>query len=442
MIENYIKHHAVTMPEKAAVVCGNEYVSYAQLWQLVQLRLREFQQDGVRPGHIVLMRTTQTIRFLIDYFAVHLAGAVAMPMENKLPDARFDAIREEYAEVTPPEGVADILFTTGATGQPKGVMISHDTILADAENLVEAHGYTRQTVFVVCGPLNHIGSLSKVYPVMMQGGTLIIVEGMRNFDDFFRAMDYPSDKMATFLVPANVRMLLMLAKKRLRPLAHKIDFIESGAAPLMHCDMKALCELLPHTRLFNTYASTETGIIATYNYNDGKCMAGCLGKVMKNAGVRISDDGLIVCHGRTLMTGYANDPELTDSVLKDGELFTSDLGHIDEDGMLHLLGREDDVINVGGLKVAPPEVEDVAMEMPEVEDCICVQTPHPIAGSALKLIVVLKEGEVLDRKKFAMFINQRLETYKVPLIYEQADEIRRTFNGKLDRKSYRPHSGN
>ena len=128
---------------------------------------------------------------------------------------------------------------------------------------------------------------------------------------------------------------------------------------------------------------------------------------------------------------------LTDSVLRGGELYTSDLGRIDADGMLHLLGREDDVINVGGLKVAPLEVEDVAMEMPEVEDCICVQTSHPISDSALKLIVVLKEGATLDRRKMAMFINQYLETYKVPLIYEQAESIHRTYNGKPDRKYYR-----
>ena len=437
MIENYIQQHAETMPEKVAIVCGDEYVNYAQLWQLIQDRVNELRQDGVLPGTVAVMRTSQTIQFLIDYFAVHIAGAVVMPLDHNIPQERFESIRQQYEGKPMPDGVADILFTTGTTGQSKGVMISHDTIMADAENLVDAHGYTRQTVFVVCGPLNHIGSLSKVYPVMMQGGTLIIVEGMRSFDDFFKAMSYPSEKMATFLVPANVRMLLMLARKRLQPLAHKIDFIESGAAPLMHADMKALCELLPHTRLYNTYASTETGIIATYNYNDGRCLAGCLGSVMRHSGVRIDDNGLIVCQGRTLMTGYANDPALTDSVLRGGELYTSDLGRIDADGMLHLLGREDDVIDVGGLKVAPLEVEDVAMEMPEVEDCICVQTSHPISGSALKLIVVLKKGESLDRRKMAMFINQYLETYKVPLIYEQAESIHRTYNGKPDRKYYR-----
>ena len=437
MIEDYIRLHAEVMPEKVAVVSGSQYVSYATLWQKIQERTAEFRSRGMRLGGVVAMRTTQTIDFLIGYFAVHLAGAVAMPLEKNMPEQRFREISNLYAGFTPPEEVADILFTTGTTGNSKGVMISHETIIADAENLVGAHGYTDQTVFVVCGPLNHIGSLSKIYPVMMQGGTLVILDGMRNLEEFFHAMDYPSDKMATFLVPANVRMLIMLAKKRLASLADKIDFIESGAAPLSHADMKMLCELLPNTRLFNTYASTETGIIATYNYNDGRCMAGCMGHTMKYSGVRIDTDGRIVCRGRTLMTGYANDPEMTAQILRDDELYTADLGQIDEDGLLHLVGRMDDVINVGGFKVDPVEVENVAMELPQLADCICVQVGHPVAGMALKLIVVMKEGESMNRKSIARFISQKLESYKVPLIYEQTDHIRRTFNGKLDRKSYR-----
>ena len=437
MIEDYICLHAEAMPDKVAIVSGSQFVSYASLWQKVQERAAELRGDGLGRGSIVVMRTTQTIDFLISYFAVHLAGAVAMPLEKNTPEQRFVELSSRFAGFNPPEGVADILFTTGTTGNSKGVMISHDTIIADAENLIEAHGYTGQTVFVICGPLNHIGSLSKIYPVLMQGATLIILDGMRNLEEFFQAMDFPSHKMATFLVPANVRMLLLLAKNRLALLEEKIDFIESGAAPLSHADMKSLCELLPHTRLFNTYASTETGIIATYNYNDGRCLAGCMGHMMKHAGVRIDSDGRIVCRGRTLMTGYANDFDMTSQILRDGELYTADLGQIDENGMLHLVGRIDDVINVGGFKVDPVEVENVAMELPQVADCICVQVEHPVAGMALKLIIVMRDGESMDRKTIARFISQKLESYKVPLIYEQADHIRRTFNGKPDRKFYR-----
>ena len=137
------------------------------------------------------------------------------------------------------------------------------------------------------------------------------------------------------------------------------------------------------------------------------------------------------------MSGYVGDPERTASVLRDGVIYTSDLGMLDEEGMLHLTGREDDVINVGGFKVSPTEVEDAALSAPEVEDCICIAVDHKITGKALKLLVVMKADAVLNKRTLALYLKARLELYKVPMLYEQVDSIRRTFNGKLDRKYYK-----
>ena len=237
-------------------------------------------------------------------------------------------------------------------------------------------------------------------------------------------------------MPATIRMILQFAPDRLASYADRLDFIESGAAPLPQADMLRLCELLPTTRLYNTYASTETGIIATYNYNDGRCMANCLGRPMPHSRVLITPEGLIACQGDTLMSGYVGDPELTATVLRDDTIFTSDIGTLDEEGMLHLSGRASDVINVGGFKVSPIEVEEVAMSSPLVSDCICISASHPVTGHALKLLVVTPPGQTLDKRTLARFLADRLEPYKVPMLYEQVDTIARTYNGKLDRKHY------
>ena len=200
--------------------------------------------------------------------------------------------------------------------------------------------------------------------------------------------------------------------------------------------MLRLCELLPKTRLYNTYASTETGIIATYNFNDGRCMANCLGRPMPHSRVLITPEGLIACQGDTLMSGYVGDPELTATVLRDNTIFTSDVGTLDEEGMLRLSGRASDVINVGGFKVSPIEVEEVAMSNPMVSDCICISASHPVTGHALKLLVVTPPDQTLDKRSLAHFLADRLEPYKVPMLYEQVDTIARTYNGKLNRKHY------
>jgi acyl-coenzyme A synthetase/AMP-(fatty) acid ligase len=101
------------------------------------------------------------------------------------------------------------------------------------------------------------------------------------------------------------------------------------------------------------------------------------------------------------------------------------------------MGRQNDVINVGGYKVAPTEVEDAALLLTSVKDCICISTPHPITGNALKLLLVMADGQALNKRQIALHLKQRLELYKVPMLYEQVEHIERTYNGKLNRKFYR-----
>ena len=306
-IERYIERNATLYPDKTAIVCDGDHCTYSMLHERISQKAAALQEAGYREGQIVCLRALPTTDYLVDYFAFHVAGCVVAPLEKDLPEASFQKIADELCPHSVPKGSADILYTTGTTGRSKGVIVSHDAIIADAENLIDGQGFSHDLAFVVNGPLNHIGSLSKLYPLMMLGATAIIVDGLKDLNRFFDAFQYPAPKMATFLVPASIRMLLQFGSAQLAALADKMDFIETGAAAISQADMEALCRLLPKTRLYNTYASTETGISSTYNYNDGKCVAGCLGRPMKHSEIIITDKGLIACKGRTLMTGYLGD---------------------------------------------------------------------------------------------------------------------------------------
>ena len=429
-LEDYLAQDARLYPDKTAVICGDTSLTWSQLWQQVQQRAKDYPQ-----GKVIAFRSTQTIDFLVTYLAIHLAGSVSAPLEKEIPEPLFQEISSRLSSCEVPEGIADVLYTTGTTGKSKGVMISHRTIVADAENLIAGQGFSHNLVFVIHGPLNHIGSLSKIFPIILQGGTLHILDGLRDAEAFFEAFK-AEGKYATFFVPANIRFLLTFDAQRFAALADRLDFVESGGAPLSHADMLQLCDILPRTRLYNTYASTETGIIATYNYNDGRCLAACLGHTMPHSRVIITPEGMISCQGDTLMSGYIGDPELTATVLRGDTVYMSDYGSIDDEGMLHIGGRQSDVINVGGYKVAPTEVEDVTMSIEGVRDCICISAEHPIMGKAVKLLVVMNEGVAFDKKHIARYIAARLEPYKVPQLYEQVETIARTYNGKLDRKHY------
>lgn len=332
---------------------------------------------------------------------------------------------------------SDILYTTGTTGKAKGVMISARTWSANAENLIDRLGFTSEQLFIICGPLNHLGSLSKIYPTLMTGGTLYLMQSLKDLGAFFSVFELPFTKFATFLVPSSIRMLLQFAPNELAAVASKIDFIETGAAAISQSDMELLCQTLPHSRLFNTYASTETGIVCSYEFSKYGCVPGLLGKPMKHSSVRIDRDGRVICSGQTLMSGYAGAPELTAQVLINGEIHTSDIGTLDADGMLHLQGRQDDVINVGGYKVNPLEVEDAVSGFEPIADCICIPARHILLGTVPKLLYVPKQGKDVKPKDIADFLKGRLENYKIPLLYEVVDAIKRTYNGKLDRKAYK-----
>ncbi len=432
-LEDYLRLHAERQGDKVAVICGDTRLTYRQWYHEVTALAATLHTEG----RGMVFRASQSIDFLTTYFAVHMAGGVAVPLEQSVPQETFEAVEREVQEAALPQGTADVLFTTGTTGRQKGVVISHSTIVANAENLIAAQDYSPDITFIICGPLNHIGSLSKVYPTLLVGGTLHILEGMKDMNAFFRAIEGTVWKAATFMVPASIRMMLAFSAERMRGLADKVDFIETGAAPMAEADMRRLCEVLPHSRLFNTYASTETGIIATYDYQTYGCLAGCVGAPMRHSSVSIAEDGHIVCRGKTLMTGYLADEALTRSVLRDDALHTADLGNLDGEGRLHLTGRKGDIINVGGFKVAPAEVEDAALQTAFVRDCICVEAQHPVLGNVLKLLVVTPSDSPLDKRALALALKEKLEAYKVPMLYEQVDTIKRTYNGKLNRGYYR-----
>ena len=450
-LEQSVEHFAKLTPDKAAVITGDETLSYSSLWKRIQEKASLLKGNGLSEGKPHVFISKQDVDFVVTYCAVHHLGGVCVPLESSTPKERQQQILDELNKNAPKTdngqcsifnlqssifNVSDILYTTGTTGKAKGVMISTEAWNANAENLIDRLGFTSELLFIICGPMNHLGSLSKIYPTLMTGGTLYIMESLKNLNAFFSVFELPFTKFATFLVPSSIRMLLQVASKNLAAVASKIDFIETGAAAITQSDMEALCKVLPHSRLFNTYASTETGIVCSYEFSRYGCVPGLLGKPMKHSSVRIDDQGRVICSGETLMSGYVNAPQLTAQVLINGEIHTSDVGSLDADGMLHLQGRQDDVINVGGYKVNPSEVEDAVSGFEPIADCICIPAQHILLGTVPKLLYVPKQGKEVKPKDIADFLKERIENYKIPLLYEAVDAIKRTYNGKLDRKAY------
>ncbi|MBQ7239303.1 MAG: acyl--CoA ligase [Bacteroidales bacterium] len=431
-IIDYLKFYAQETPSKVFITeDGGKSLTYQSFWDRVNQRAEEWKGE-LSSRQACVLRASQTIDYLVDYFACHLLEKVIVPLEHDISEERFLQIQKLVDEQPFPSEASDVLFTTGTTGMPKGVVLSHKALLTDANNLAEGLGFSSDLTFIINGPLNHFGNHSKVLPVVRTGGSIYLMESMKNLDDFYRAIEATTGHVATFLVPASIRMLIQMSAKRLTSYASRIEFIESGAAPITQTDMMRLAELLPNSRLFNTYAGSEVGVVCTYNFNDGNAYTACVGRTFPYSKVELRDS-VVVCSGDGLMMGYLGQP----LVETQPEVITSDLGRMDEEGRLFLIGRQSDLINVGGLKVSPIEVEEVATELIEgLRDCICIPQPHPIMGYVPKLLVVMNAGCSLDKRAIAKAMRSKLESYKVPVNIEEVDHVERTYNGKINRKFY------
>lgn len=436
-LERSIHHHAEVTPDKIAAVCGSDTITYSQLWAGILERADNLRSKGAAPNRPYVFRASQDIDFIITYCAVHHIGAIAVPLENKATDEHFNEILSEVSSCEFSDDITDILYTTGTTGKSKGVMLSETALVSCADNFIHDLEITSDVLFIISGPLSHIASLFKMHPVLTVGGTVCVLDGLKDINAFFDVFDLPFKKFATFLVPASIRLIMQFSYDRLCGLADKIDFIETGAAPITQHDMEMLSKALPDSRLYNTLGGTEIGAVCTYNFNDGRYMEGCIGRPMKNSTVEVTAEGNIIVSGLTIMSGYVGDEENTAKVLKDGKIYSADLGYVDEEGLIHLKGRMGDVINVGGFKVDPSEVENAAASHPAVKDCICIAATHPVIGTVLKLLIVLADGQELDKRSVARHIKSKLDPHKVPTYYEVVDAIKRTYNGKLDRKYYK-----
>jgi len=485
-VVEWVANHAINKPEHVAVIANGTETTYKELYALVLGYCHYLKQSGLKKGDIIVTKASQNLEYVVLYLAIHLAGGIVASLERNISDEGVvKVIRKLRASVAiidekpvyentlillPKKGIldtakkhigqehiieypheddsADILFTTGTTGESKGVELSHKALAATAENLIYGCQYKPDTVMILPGPLNHANAIRKLFTTLINGSTIYILNGMMSVKRFYDALNYPKGTIACCLPPAAIRTIFQTTQDKIGEYENRIDFIESATSPLPEPDKLRLCHLLPKTRLYNNYGSSESASVCMYDYNANPGLTGCIGKAMPNSEILVVDDkhniitssienmGLIACKGDVNMKGYVNDPEATKAVLIDGIVYTNDIGYIDQEGFIYISGRKGDVINVGGLKVAPTEVESAALAYEGIDDCICIGVDDVITGKALKLLVVMKEPSAFDIRSIRTFLISKLENYKVPMQYELVDRIARTYNGKLNRKAY------
>jgi len=348
------------------------------------------------------------------------------PVDVDFPHELLGTIIQNYpkqlGQVTPPseDDTAALMYTSGTTGQPKGVMLSHRGVIYGAEiktKLVPAGPGDR----ILCVlPLFHSGGLNDLaIPGIVMGASIVL---RRNFSatEFWECVEkYRVNGF--YIVPTMWNILLRV------PEASTIDmsslrFGLSGAAPIPPEQLDE-CEQRFNVPIIEAYGSTENSGGITSNTLDAR-KHGSIGKEIKGIDVRIFDPdgreladgkiGEIVTRGATVMQGYFKNPEATAETIKNGWLYTGDLGYRDKEGFFFIVDRKKDMIIRGGVNVYPKELENIIGTHPKVDHVAVIPEPHDKYGQVAKACIVVRRGETLTAEEVKAFCQKNMAQYKIP----------------------------
>lgn len=491
IIEN-LARNAIKNPDRLCLADENKALTYREVWDAVCGLSMELDRLGVRRESCVVVECNQSADYMICAFAIQLLKAIFVPLEKNaalsrvleisrdtdaalhigsraveelsaIPhidisaaeDFAFGKIRNgiyrasvqdlDVIDFPKGEDVAEILFSTGTTGKSKGIVLTHSNDVAIAENVCCGVKMKPENVEMIPMPTSHSHGLRRTYANMANGSSVVFNSNLMLLKKVFEMMDrYNVTSMD--LSPSMLGIIFKLSKDRLGDYSDKLDYIQLGSAPLSEDDKEHLSRILPNTRLYNFYGSTEAGCSCLMDFNESSRPKGCIGKPAVNAEFIVVDEnrniidsspdnlGFLASRGAINMREYFNAPELTHEAMPDGDyIYTKDMGYIDEDGYVYMLGRKDDVINFGGIKISPEEVESMVIKSNIVDDCACVPVDDALTGQAPKLFIALKDGACYDAAEFKSFLAEVLDASKQPKYVEIIDEIPRTFNGKIRR---------
>jgi acyl-CoA synthetase (AMP-forming)/AMP-acid ligase II len=381
------------------------------------------------------------------------AARRAMPSGVSLVEAQMDSHgglamesdaprdRSRRAGAPGDDDVALVLHTSGTTSRPKLVPLRHRNLVASAGNIASTYSLEPSDVALCVMPLFHIHGLMASTMATFRSGGLVVVPPKFDPMTFWAALH---DHHATWYsaVPTMHQMLLMRNRGE-RPLgADGLRFIRSSSSALSPETMAQL-ESRFGAPVVEAYGMTEASHqMASNPLPPAARRPGTVGTgtgvrigIMTDAGELLPEGsvGEVVIRGPNVIDGYSNNPEANATSFVDGWFRTGDQGTMDADGYLSLIGRLKEMINRGGEKIAPREIDDVLMQHPAVSEAVAFGSPHPAWGEEVVAAVVLKEP--VAEKELIAFARERLADYKVPRKLYIVDKIPTTATGKIQRRA-------
>lgn len=344
-----------------------------------------------------------------------------------------------------PEDVALVLHTSGSTGRPKRVPLTHYNLVVSAQNIVNTYQLNSKDVSLCVMPLFHVhGLVASVLATLLSGGT-VVVPSRFNPLSFWRIVQ--DHHVTWYSAVPTIHQLLLARMERSggseRPAgAEFLRFIRSCSAPLSAEIMQRMEEVLG-VPVLEAYGMTEASHqMASNPLPPRQRKPGTVGpgtgvqiSIIDSTGkhLKIGQPGEVVIQGPNVIKGYENNPEANANSFLDGWFRTGDQGVLDEDGYLRLIGRIKELINRGGEKIAPGEIDEVLRAHPAVAEAVSFGVPHPTWGEEVEAAVVLRES--VKESDLLAYCRDRLADFKCPKKIHFVESIPRTATGKIQRRS-------
>jgi len=364
------------------------------------------------------------------------------PEEQRAEFAKsWDELARNQSDTEPPLGAAEddelyIMYTSGTTGLPKGVVHTHNTAMWASITGTATVSFQENDRYLLSLPLFHVGALNPLTNVVYAGVTCVV---MRAFDPVRTWELIQEEKITTLLaVPAMLNFMLQ-ALERGEYDYSTVRWCLSGAAPVPKTIIEAYAEL--GIRILQVYGLTEScGPACLIGAEDAIAKAGSTGKAFFHTSVRVVDEnmndvgphepGEVLVAGKHIMKGYWNRPDATAEAIVDGWLRTGDVAEVDEDGFVYIRDRVKDMIISGGENVYPAEIENVLLSHEKVADAAVIGQPSDKWGESPFAVVVRKDAGLTEDEVLA-YCKGRIAPFKMPKGVAFVDEIPRNPTGKI-----------
>ena len=503
LVHELLESSARERPEALALLAGTGATTYGELDALATQFARVCVREGVRPGDRVAIALENSIELIACYFGAMKAGGVAVPLPpgarsdrfsraiadcrpalSVVDEATFTSHRTQLAgsrvlvhdgeraalsgEGTPrdmllsaaltsssaapfpaarrPHDLAAIIYTSGSMSQPRGVMLTHQNILANTRSIVAYLTLTPADRVMCVLPLYYAYGLSLLHTHVLIGGT-VILENRVAFPSI--VLETMASQGATGFagVPSTFALLLRRSSLRTARLPH-LRYVTQAGAAMPPTLLREWLAALPDVPFFVMYGATEASARLTYlPPADIRRKVGSIGRAVSGVEIDVVTDGgtiaacgevgELVARGANISAGYWNDETATEQRFGINGFRTGDLGYRDTEGFLFIVGRRHDMLKIGGQRVAPQEIEHVLQQHPAVSEAVVVGAADELLGERPVAFLVLREGMAADEASLRRFCAGHLAAAKVPYRVEFYRDLPRLGAGKVDRQLLR-----